>query len=48
MTVTEVFADTFYFLALINPADQYHSEAIRYTGTPAGPWPSMTSLVYPK
>jgi len=31
--MTEVFADTFYFLALINPADQYHSEAIRYTET---------------
>jgi predicted nucleic acid-binding protein len=26
-----VFADTFYFLALINPSDQYHQKALGFT-----------------
>jgi uncharacterized protein len=43
--MTEVFADTFYFLALINPADQYHSEAIRYTGTLRVPLVTTTAVL---
>lgn len=26
--MTEVFADSFYFIALLNPADAYHAEAV--------------------
>jgi len=29
--VSETFADTFYWLALLNPADQYHSRASSFT-----------------
>jgi len=28
--VTETFADTFYWLALLNPADQYHARAASF------------------
>ena len=29
--MTEVFADAFYFIALLNPSDQHHAEAVRVT-----------------
>jgi predicted nucleic acid-binding protein len=29
--MTEVFADAFYYIALLNPADQFHAAAIRAT-----------------
>ncbi len=28
-----VFADSFYFIALLNPTDQFHAEAVRFSGT---------------
>jgi hypothetical protein len=32
--VTEIFADTFYFLALINPNDAAHAVAVEAARTP--------------
>ena len=32
-----VFADTVYFLALLNPTDQYHRQARALSGQPPGP-----------
>jgi hypothetical protein len=29
--VIEVFADAFYYIALLNPADRFHASAIRVT-----------------
>ena len=31
-----VFADTFYYLALLNPRDETHARAVEFTGTFAG------------
>ena len=31
------FADTFYFLALLNPSDQAHDSALRVAASPPGP-----------
>jgi predicted nucleic acid-binding protein len=31
--MTEVFADAFYYIALLNPADQYHAVAVEATKT---------------
>jgi uncharacterized protein len=35
--VTAYFADTFFFLALLNPDDQAHMEAVRWASEPRGP-----------
>ena len=34
--MTETFADSFYYIALLNPSDRYHKAAIRATQDPAG------------
>ena len=31
--MNEVFADTFYYIALLNPADQHHEAAVRHFAT---------------
>jgi predicted nucleic acid-binding protein len=31
MTMKTVFADTFYFLALLNPSDEAHAKAVAFT-----------------
>jgi predicted nucleic acid-binding protein len=35
--MTEVFADAFYYIALLNPADQFHAAAVRATRTLRNP-----------
>jgi predicted nucleic acid-binding protein len=35
--MTPVFADTFYFLALLNAHDSAHSDALRWASNPRGP-----------
>jgi hypothetical protein len=29
--MSEVFADAFYYIALLNPSDQYHADAVEAT-----------------
>jgi predicted nucleic acid-binding protein len=43
--MTEVFVDTFHFLALINPTDQLHAEAIRLTRTLVNPPVTTTAVL---
>ena len=43
--MNEVFADTFYFLAMINPADRYHAEAIRLTEALRAPYVTTTAVL---
>ena len=39
--MTRVFADTFYYLALLDETDQFHDEAV--TLTLDGRWPIVTT-----
>ena len=43
--MNEVFADTFYFLAMINSADRYHAEAIRLTEALRAPYVTTTAVL---
>ena len=43
--MNELFADTFYFLALLNPADQFHAEAIRLTQALRSPYVTTTAVL---
>jgi len=40
--MSPVFADTAYFIALLNPVDQYHSRAVELTQEPRGPMVTTT------
>jgi uncharacterized protein len=43
--MNEVFADTFYFLALLNPADRFHAEAVRLTQALRFPYVTTTAVL---
>ncbi|MGC8641878.1 MAG: type II toxin-antitoxin system VapC family toxin [Isosphaeraceae bacterium] len=43
--MNEVFADTFYFLAFLNPADRFHAEAIRLTQALCFPYVTTTAVL---
>lgn len=43
--MNEVFADTFYLLALINPGDRHHAEAIRLTGAMRGRFVTTSAVL---
>ncbi len=36
--MNEVFADAFYYIALLNPADQFHSAAVQATRSLPNGW----------
>ena len=40
--MSPVFADTAYFIALLNPVDQYHSRAVELARQPGGPMVTTT------
>ena len=40
--MSPVFADTAYFIALLNPVDQYHSRAVELARQPCGPMVTTT------
>lgn len=40
--MTGTFADSFYFIALLNPADLFHEEAVRFTQTNKKPMITTT------
>ena len=43
--MTEVFADAFYFIALLNPSDQHHAEAVRVTRGLSAPLVTTSSVL---